>query len=271
MVWSALENIPRQWIDPNTNAVLAGYWLIAFEAGTSTLTNMASDASGSNASSRYETNSNGYIVTSGGAVIRPFVEEEVKLALVPTEAEAIAGDTTNAVWPTVDNVKGINAFDGAVVADTKAALTALDATIYTTATVLGHTTKGDGGAFSAYFVSGDTTTEGAFVFADDAGTGRWFVIPKNGRYYTAVNGHIPDNTTDFQSEIQEVVDAALADTAPIVLAAGETRIGTPVNFNQAVMNISIIGETHQHATRILPKTGFVGDALFDVGDGTTLG
>ena len=107
MAWNALENIPRQWVDATDNTVLNGYWLIAFEAGTSTRANIAIDSSGTGSAAKFQTNASGYLVTSGSVVMRPFVDRSVKLALVPTEAEADASDISNAVWPTVDNVDGM--------------------------------------------------------------------------------------------------------------------------------------------------------------------
>lgn len=203
MTWSPLEAIPRQWTN-SAGSPLSGYWLIAFQAGTTTRTNMAINTSGGGSAAKFQTNSLGYLVSSGNAVIRPHVDRPVKLALVPTEAEADASDVSNAVWPTVDNVVGFG-FGQSTVVDTLSDLKALNTSVYTSAVTLGYYTKGDGGHGEYYYDSGSAATADDFlVIQPNSGGGRWKLLINSDTVNARLAGVIgdgSDETTRFNTLI----------------------------------------------------------------------
>ena len=75
----------------------AGYWMKAFEQGTTTPKVMAIDATGDTTAAKFQLNSQGFPVTAGSALVIPFIDGSYDSWLFPTEAEADANDTTNAI------------------------------------------------------------------------------------------------------------------------------------------------------------------------------
>lgn len=80
----------------------AGYWIKCYEAGTTTPLSMATDGTGSTLIAQAEVSSGGavpigFIKTAGGALLNPFVDGDYDSWLFPTEAEASADNTTNAI------------------------------------------------------------------------------------------------------------------------------------------------------------------------------
>ena len=73
------------------------YWLKAYEQGTTTPKNMATDSAGSNAAAKFELDAQGFPVTAGDVRIIPFIDGSYDLWLFPTEAEADSNTTTNAI------------------------------------------------------------------------------------------------------------------------------------------------------------------------------
>lgn len=72
-------------------------WLKAYEPGTTTPKNMSDNDTGSPTVAKYELNADGFPVSSGGAIVIPHIDGDYDLWLFPTEAEADANDTTNAI------------------------------------------------------------------------------------------------------------------------------------------------------------------------------
>ena len=202
MAWKPLQIIPTPFYDNTDNTPLNGYWLIAFQAGTTTRINFAEDDAGTGQAAKVQINSQGFFVNSSSVVINPHVNEDAKLALVPTEAEADASDTSNSVWPLIDNVKPAGS-NGLQYKETKADLKAVvnPTGVYF---VYGNRSIGDGGHFTAYFVLGDTTTVSRKVFADDGNTGRFFVLPENGEYNALALDAYGDGSTDMTTIFNEI-------------------------------------------------------------------
>lgn len=72
------------------------WFLKAFKQGTTTPLQMAIDAEGNGLTSKFQLNSQGFPITSGGAFVIPFIDEPYDLFAFPTAAEADANDTSNA-------------------------------------------------------------------------------------------------------------------------------------------------------------------------------
>ena len=88
------------------------YWLKAYFPGTTSPKTMATDSTLAVNILKAELNKDGFIVSSGGALITPWIDGAYDLWIFPTEAEADANDTSNALR-LADNITGIN---GAVLA-----------------------------------------------------------------------------------------------------------------------------------------------------------
>lgn len=74
-----------------------GWWLKAYTPGTTTPKVMSDNSTGSPQAAKYEINVDGFIVSSGSALIIPFIDGDYDLYLFPTEAEADDNDTSNAL------------------------------------------------------------------------------------------------------------------------------------------------------------------------------
>ena len=72
-------------------------WLKAYEPGTTTPKTMALNAEGSTLAIKVQLNADGFPVSAGGAIVIPYLNGAYDLWLFPTEAEADANDTTNAL------------------------------------------------------------------------------------------------------------------------------------------------------------------------------
>lgn len=73
------------------------WWLKAYEQGTTTPLSMALDRDGATTVAKLEINSSGFPESAGGALVVPWIESAYDMWLFPTEAEADANDTSNAL------------------------------------------------------------------------------------------------------------------------------------------------------------------------------
>tara|TARA_R110000772_G_scaffold268715_1_gene397868 strand:- start:232 stop:2220 length:1989 start_codon:yes stop_codon:yes gene_type:complete len=80
-------------------------WIKAYEPGTTTPKVMATDSSLGTLIAKAEVNVDGFIVSSGGALIIPFIEGSYDLYMFKKESEADDNDTSSAVR-LADNIKG---------------------------------------------------------------------------------------------------------------------------------------------------------------------
>ena len=72
-------------------------WLKAYEPGTTTPKVMALDSEGATLVIKVQLNADGFIESAGGAIVTPYIDGHYDMWLFPTEPEADANDTTNAV------------------------------------------------------------------------------------------------------------------------------------------------------------------------------
>lgn len=97
---------PIAFVAPNYRDY-KNWWLKAYEPGTTTPKTMSDNETGSPLSAKYEINKDGFIVSSGGALIVPFIDGYYDLYIFPTAAEADANDTAEALR-VADNQVGIS-------------------------------------------------------------------------------------------------------------------------------------------------------------------
>ena len=74
-----------------------GWWIKAYEVGTTTPKSMALKSDGTSQVAKLELNVDGFVVTSGAALVIPYVSGLFDMWMFPTEAEADANDTINAL------------------------------------------------------------------------------------------------------------------------------------------------------------------------------
>ena len=86
----------------------ATWWMKAYEEGTTTPKVMATDITGGTTAAKFELDSDGFPQTAGGALVIPWINGAYDLWLFPTEAEADANDTSNAIL-LADDMEGVAA------------------------------------------------------------------------------------------------------------------------------------------------------------------
>src|SRR3990167_3876135 len=106
MAWNPISGTVPQY-SKDGDELATGYYLKFYAAGTSTAINMATDNTGATLIAKCQLNSLGNPVTAGNAVFIPHINQDYKIALYPTSADADAN--TNGIWPSVDNLKAIGA------------------------------------------------------------------------------------------------------------------------------------------------------------------
>ncbi len=86
-------------------------WIKAYEPGTTTPKSMALDSGGVTQVAKLQLNADGFLVSAGDALVIPYIDGSYDLWLFPTEAEADANDTSNALR-LADNVTGALTTEG---------------------------------------------------------------------------------------------------------------------------------------------------------------
>lgn len=76
---------------------LAGWWLKAYAAGTTTPIELSLDSNGQVTTARIQLNNEGFPISSTGALVIPSVDQNYDLYCFPTAEEADDNDTTNAL------------------------------------------------------------------------------------------------------------------------------------------------------------------------------
>jgi hypothetical protein len=87
---------PIAFIAPNYRDY-PNYWLKAYISDTTNPLPMAGNTGGIAQVIKYKINSDGFFVTSGGALVIPHIQGRYDLFIFPTEVEADANDTSNAL------------------------------------------------------------------------------------------------------------------------------------------------------------------------------
>lgn len=104
MAWTPISNAVIQYAKDAAGTSASGYYLKFYASGTSTPFSMASASDGSGLLAKCQLNSLGYPINGSGDVFIPHVDQDYRIVLYPTSADADANTFANAVFD-VDGVK----------------------------------------------------------------------------------------------------------------------------------------------------------------------
>ena len=170
------------------------WWLKGYTQGTTTPISMATDAAAGTLLAKAELDLNGFISTSGGALFIPYFNESYDLWLFPTEAEADANDTSNAIRM-ANNIDSTNSGQsGAVfntVSDLIASASLVEGLVVRT---LGYFAADDGGA-GVYTIEAAQVvdSQGDHTLANGLSAILKKLSPTDIRQYGAIAGFTPDS------------------------------------------------------------------------------
>lgn len=127
MAYLPVSNISQNYRD------YGAWWAKAYYAGTTTPKPMALESDGGTQVAKLEVNIDGFFVSAGGAIVIPYISGIYDFYLFPTEAEADANTTINAVR-IADGIQMANGFNAnedveLVSGQTTVTLTAVNADI----------------------------------------------------------------------------------------------------------------------------------------------
>ena len=192
------------------------YWLKAYEPGTVTPKTLALDSGSATVVAKLQLNADGFLVSSGGALVIPYVDDSYDLWLFPTEDDADANNTSAARRVADDvnatNLSLINDLSQAYEFDTYQ-LMKDSAIVFTVGKKL--TTKGfdsvDDGGGANYIVTSGSTTEP--VGSPDLTGGGYAKLKINGGVLKAEQYGILGNNggSPYSSSFIEFMDKTASD------------------------------------------------------------
>jgi len=211
------------------------WWLKAYVQGTTTPISMATDSTGATLVAKAELNLDGFINTAGDTLFIPYLDQAYDLWLFPTEAEADANDTTNAIRM-ANNINPVVGEQSDSVYSTVADMAAASPTLSTIITTLGYYSAGDGGG-AAYTVESSQVVDeqGDHTLANGLTAILHKESPSDVRKFGGINGFTPDGaisaaTTYEQSHTKSVYvaddldvlsqDPLIPETADIAFTGG---------------------------------------------------
>lgn len=241
MAWVPISLYLPQWVDSSGDPA-SGYVLKAYDTGTTTVTNMATDSTGGTTVSSITLDSNGNPSVSGNPVI-PHIDQDIKLALYPSQAAADAN--TGAVW-TIDSIYVLasNTQPGVIEIATDAeakAVTATDravtpgnlAAVFAEPPALGSTTPA---AVTGTTVEGTDTTDASSTTAAAMKTAGGLGVAKK--------LHVGDNVVMASGKFLdlEANGAALKRSATNNITAGTTQTqGGATALTTEVNRVTTVG------------------------------
>ncbi len=201
-------------------------WVKAYEVGTTTPKVMALESDGSNQVAKLQVNIDGFLVSSGNALVIPYIDGFYDMYLFPTEAEADANNTTNAL-KIADNIIGAfiaGAGAASVNELTTATMTANTNKLYVVGDIVNtvefSTGNGGGATYDVVLTSGVTpNTVNILIGVADATIS--FVLRLNNEYKMDVSSLgiaptvIVDLIPDTIAKSAEIVAAMVAVEASI--------------------------------------------------------
>jgi len=263
MAYAPIAHIIPQYDQVN----LKNYWLKAYEQGGTTPLSVATDSGAGTLLVKFPLDSQGFPVTasSGGVRFIPFIDGDYDLWLFPTEAEADANDTTNAIQM-ADNLNtdpfksGFDSNTALTIAALKLQEGATDQRIY----LLGYASTSDDGEGEFYWDSASTETEieGIIVKVTAVVTGRW---KRLGIVHVHVGwlGATGDGTTDDQVAIQAAVDYAETQGGiDVVLNSFKTYgVNSAINIGATGQETILVGSGSKNGSTIKALSAFTGGVL----------
>lgn len=187
------------------------WWVKAYAQGTTTPILMAIDSNATTTFAKLEINVDGFPVTAGSALIIPYIDGAYDLWLFPTEAEADANDTTNALQFADDITAPPVAGSGSSAIQELTTLTMQNNTnkSYEVGDVIqtAENTTGNsgGGTYDAVLTSGETPN-GFNILISIADSLISFVLRLNNKLPTLSQLGIASNATDNAAIMQYAVD-----------------------------------------------------------------
>ena len=208
------------------------YWLKAYEQGTVTPLPMATDAAAGTTLAKSELDTQGFPTTAASARFIPFIDGDYDLWLFPTEAEADANDTANAIQ-FADNLNAdpVSSIEGVIFVETIPDFATLRARSTTSVVnnegviVLSHDAPNfslanpynGGGQFAWDSTSTESDNNATVLKAADAATGRWIRLFSDviEAAWFNVTG-ITDDTTAVNDAINFLTDGQTLSFASVV-------------------------------------------------------
>jgi hypothetical protein len=240
------------------------YWLKFYEQGTTTPIVMAIDKTGGTTVAKAEISAGptpplGLIKTAGGATFIPYVNEAYDAYIFPTEAEADANDTVNAIQ-LADDVSFLQNLPNSAAGATKASMVAnTSLNIGDFVDTVGYAASGDGGDNSYEIVAGGTGTadDGSFIDLNNGNQAK-ALFPKSLhtiRQWGAVG------TADDTAFIQAAIDYIRTRSIPLHFPNGDYVVTADVvvAFGNSVTLLGDFDARDTRGPRIL--TNFVGSAF----------
>ena len=199
------------------------YWLKGYAQGTTTPILMSTDSSGLTTVAKAEISAGGivpigFIKTAGNVIFIPYFDEAYDLWLFPTEAEADANDTSNAIQvaddmsfftdsdiftTSTENLAIVFTNYADLVSGTLPDGSSVTLTAGQNARILGRVTEGDGGD-NTYLIGTFGTADGGSIVDLDSGLQAKGLFP-GGVYCEGQWGAIP-GATDITANIQAAID-----------------------------------------------------------------
>jgi hypothetical protein len=250
------------------------YWFKAYQPGTTTPLALSLDAVGSTYVSKLQLNADGFLNTTGGALVTPYINEAYDAWLFPTEAEADANDTSNAIR-VADDITGINVESALIndlsqeyIFDTMAAAVAS-----TIAFPVGKQLRiGDRGnaLFNVVLASGVTpntynivasTVQPTLAFDLDGSVNG----VANVKQFGAVGDGLNDDTNSIQAAIDYIFNNG---GGTVYFPTGTYSVITLVQTWTSTVTVNFIGEG-KNATLIAKRSATV-EPIFDLNADTVL-
>lgn len=219
MAYIPISNTVPQYA-ASGSTLAAGYYLKAYEAGTTTALSMATDSTGGTTLAKCKLNSQGYpisIVSDDTSVFIPHFNEDYKLVLYPTETDADNNTFANADW-VVDNL-GTDT-NTKQYADTITAAKALGLSVGDVIETAGYTTVGDGGAGQYKVVAGGTGTDDGGSYHDMSNGNQLNLISNENFINVKQFGAKGDGATDDTTAMSNAITYALTEYKDVYIPDG---------------------------------------------------
>lgn len=264
MAYLPISNTAPQYA-ASGSTLASGYYLKAYQAGTTTPLSMATDKTAGTTLAKCKLNSQGYpisIPTDDTSVFIPHFNEDYKLALYPTEADADANTFGNADW-VIDNLG--TSTNTAQYAATVAIMKTLGLAVGDVIETGGYTSAGDGGGARYVIVAGGTGTDDGGLYHDlDNGNQAKQIIED--RLSLASYGAL--GSGDDTTKIQAALDSGITDIQGVASTshALSSTLTVPANVNLFMDGVTFTAATHFKMFDFVSGGSIRGATLTGAGD-----